>query len=271
MILTDTHLHTSFSSDSRTPMESMVREGIRRGLKTICFTEHYDPDFPEIPAGLDFSLDFDSYHDEYLRMKTLYGDRIEILHGIELGIQPHLSDFLNDFYESQGGRYDFIISSCHLVDRLDPYYPEYFDSLGPKKGLFHYFETLYENLLAFDHYQTAGHLDYAARYIKKPVPEFHYEDYEDILDAILLHLIKKDKALEVNTSGLKAGLAWPNPHLEILKRYHDLGGRRLTIGSDAHQPEHMAYDFHILPDYLRQAGFDRYEIYRKQQAFEILL
>ena len=140
-----------------------------------------------------------------------------------------------------------------------------------KRDFFIIFETLYENLLAFDHYQTAGHLDYAARYIKKPVPEFHYEDYEDILDAILLHLIKKDKALEVNTSGLKAGLAWPNPHLEILKRYHDLGGRRLTIGSDAHQPEHMAYDFHILPDYLRQAGFDRYEIYRKQQAFEILL
>ena len=58
MILTDTHLHTSFSSDSRTPMESMVREGIRRGLKTICFTEHYDPDFPGDPCGTGFFTGF---------------------------------------------------------------------------------------------------------------------------------------------------------------------------------------------------------------------
>ena len=266
MIYTDFHLHTSFSSDSTAPMESMVLQGIALGLKTICFTEHYDPDFPSIPSGMDFSLDFDAYYEETRRLAEKYADRIEILHGIELGVQPHLGRELDAFYKQYGSRYDFIINSCHLVERMDPYYPEFFHTYGPRDGMILYYETLYKNLLCFNSYQAAGHLDYACRYIPKPVPVFRYEDYRDILDAILTLIIEKDKALEVNTAGLKAGLDWPNPHMEILKRYKALGGTRITIGSDGHRPEHMAYDFAGLPSILKEAGFDHYEIYRKQQA-----
>ena len=55
------------------------------------------------------------------------------------------------------------------------------------------------------------------------------------LDPILRYLIDNGKALEVNTAGLKKGLPWPNPHMEILKRYRALGGELITIGSDAHR------------------------------------
>ena len=46
MIKADFHMHTSFSSDSETMPEKMVEEAIRMGLKTICFTDHQDFDFP---------------------------------------------------------------------------------------------------------------------------------------------------------------------------------------------------------------------------------
>lgn len=271
MIKTDTHLHSSLSSDSQASMESMVQGGIALGMKTLCFTEHYDMDFPEIPSGLDFSLDFDAYYEEWSRLKEQYGDRIELLHGIELGVQPHLGSQLNAFYEEYGNRYDFIISSCHLVERLDPYYPELFDKYGPVEGMRRYFETSYENLKCFNRFQSVGHLDYASRYIKDPDWKFHYADYGDILDKILTWIIDNGKALEINTSGLKAGLPWPNPHMEILQQYRSFGGRRITIGSDAHRPEHMAYDYYRLPEILAQIGFDRYEIYRKQVACPVML
>ena len=269
MILTDSHLHTAFSSDSGTPMESMVCRAIELGLTTICFTEHYDPDFPEIPSGLDFSLDFDAYQKECCRLQEKYEDSIEILHGIELGIQPHLGEELHRFYDRYGSRFDFIIGSCHLVERMDPYYPEFSERYSPKEGMRRYFETTYENLTCYEHFQAAGHLDYVARYIKDPALTFSYEDYADILDAILLFIIEKNKALEINTAGLKAGLPWPNPHMDILKRYRDLGGTKITIGSDGHIPEHMAYDFDRLPGILKEAGFDHYELYRGQKAFEV--
>ena len=38
----DLHVHTLFSSDSRTPMEAHVLRALALGLETVCFTDHVD-------------------------------------------------------------------------------------------------------------------------------------------------------------------------------------------------------------------------------------
>ena len=76
MILADYHLHTSFSSDSESPMEEMIRHAISLGLKTICFTEHHDIDYPVNPDGFDFLLDLPSYKEEIFKMKEHYQDQL---------------------------------------------------------------------------------------------------------------------------------------------------------------------------------------------------
>ena len=92
MILADYHLHTSFSSDSESPMEEMIRHAISLGLKTICFTEHHDIDYPVNPDGFDFLLDLPSYKEEIFKMKEHYQDQIEINYGVELGLMPTTLD-----------------------------------------------------------------------------------------------------------------------------------------------------------------------------------
>ena len=271
MLLTDTHLHTSFSSDSEASMESMVKEGIRLGMKTLCFTEHFDYDYPDNPEHLDFVPDFDAYFSTLSGLKEKYSSEIELLCGIELGVQPHIGSALSDFYTKLGNRFDFIINSTHIVDRMDPYDRIYFSRFTPHMGLTRYFETILVNLQTFSEFQSAGHLDYVSRYIPQPRPEFHYKDYQDILDEILRLLIENGKALEINTAGLKAGLSWPNPHMEILKRYRSLGGELITIGSDAHRPEHMAFAFDRLPEIFSEAGFSYYTLYREQKPYFISL
>ncbi len=265
MLISDTHLHSFFSSDSEASMEDMVLQGISLGLRTLCFTEHYDYDFPVTEDGLDFQLDFGAYYTMFLRLKEKYASQIELLHGIELGVQKHAGPALINFYSKIGGRFDFIINSCHLVDGVDPYDAVFFETHTPEEGLRRYFESTLDNLKVYPFFQTAGHLDYISRYIPEPRPEFHYGDYADILDEILRYLIHSGKGLEVNTAGLKKGLPWPNPHMEILKRYRALGGEIITIGSDAHRPEDMAYDFDRLPEILSEAGFRYYALYREQQ------
>ena len=81
MLRFDTHLHTSFSSDSDTTMEQMILRGIELGMETLCFTEHFDPDYPDNPEGLDFLLDFDAYYETFLTLKEKYRSQIELLHG----------------------------------------------------------------------------------------------------------------------------------------------------------------------------------------------
>lgn len=121
MIYTDTHLHSSFSSDSDTPMELMIKQGIRLGMKTLCFTEHYDPCYPDTPDGLDFLLDFENYKKTLFTLKEKYASQIEILYGLELGVQPHLGQTLANFYKKYGN--DFVLSSIPAYRKWnDPYY-----------------------------------------------------------------------------------------------------------------------------------------------------
>ena len=54
MILTDSHMHTAFSSDSDTPMETMIQEAIEKGLTSICITDHHDIDYPYHIENFDF-------------------------------------------------------------------------------------------------------------------------------------------------------------------------------------------------------------------------
>ena len=95
--------------------------------------------------------------------------------------------------------------------------------------------------------------------------DYCYTAFREILDEILKTLVDKQIALECNTAGFKYGLGHPNPTEEILRRYRELGGELLTLGSDAHQPKHLAYDFARAGELLKTCGFQYYTVYKKRQ------
>lgn len=92
MITSDIHMHSSFSSDSEAPMESMILGSAAKGLKTICFTEHLDFEYPSDNNEVLFQVDFDAYTKKLFELKNKYKDVIEVLYGIEFGLIPHLAD-----------------------------------------------------------------------------------------------------------------------------------------------------------------------------------
>ena len=269
MIYTDYHLHTRHSSDSETPMESMILRGISLGLRTLCFTEHHDINYPKNPENFDFLVDLPAYKDELFYMKEKYQGQIEINYGIELGLMPDTLDQCSAFARQDA--FDFIIGSTHIVDQMDPYESIYFETYPSSHGLERYLEDILKNVTSFKDYCVYGHLDYAARYMNDDSFVFHYSNFADLIDEILKQIIYDGKGIEVNTAGLKYGLNDPNPHHEILSRYLELGGEILTIGSDGHCPEHMAYDFHKIPDFLTGLGFRYYTIFRNQKPEFITL
>ena len=133
-------------------------------------------------------------------------------------------------------------------------------------------ETTLENVRTSECFQTLGHLDYVVRYGKSREKEYSYTDYADIIDEILKLLIEKEKGLEVNSAGLKYGLPFAHPHPDVLKRYRELGGEIITIGADAHKPEHIAYDFAKAEEILKSCGFKYYtEFQDRKPIFKQLL
>lgn len=264
-ITADYHMHSSFSGDSVTPMEDMVLQGIRLGLSDLCFTEHQDYDFPvseDVPAGF-FDVNPDAYLYDFLKYREKYAEKIDLHFGIELGMQPHLSKKNAAFAKAHD--YDFIIASSHVCNGKDPYYPSFYEGRPVTEAYREYFTSILDNLKSFSNFDVYGHLDYVVRYGPGKDEGYSYEQYQDIFEAILEKLVAEGKGIEINTGGLSKGLRDANPCRAILRRFKELGGEVITVGSDAHAPGQLAAHFDKAAAILSACGFRYYCTFEKRR------
>lgn len=252
----DFHMHTKFSTDATSEPRLMIEEAIKLGLDRICFTDHYDKDFPDYGDGCNFILDTDRYIAVMKELQEEYRNKIDVRIGVEIGLQPHLGQFYEEYVRKYP--FDFVIGSTHLVDGEDPYYEKIFQTQTDENAYQYCFEYILENLKTCACYDVVGHIDYIVRYGRTKAENYSYKKHADAIDEILKYVINHGKGIELNTAGFKYGLGFGHPHPDILKRYKELGGEIITIGSDGHKPEHIAYDFHKVSGILRACGFEKY-------------
>lgn len=264
-IRSDCHMHTEFSTDSQASVRSMLDAAAECGLDAVCITDHMDLDFPPqegeviAPGETPFLFDADAYFRTLAPLKEAYGGRLDVRIGIEIGLQPHLGERYRELVRDYP--FDYVIGSVHLIRGLDPYYGKFFEGRPDAEA---YREAFRETLRCLDgvsDFDALGHLDYVVRYGKYQAEEYSYRMFADEIDAILKKLIDMGKALEMNTAGLKYGLGFPNPHPDVMRRYRELGGESVTVGADAHRPEHVGYDFSLAADILKSCGFRYYTEY----------
>ncbi|MCC8061033.1 MAG: histidinol-phosphatase HisJ family protein [Clostridiales bacterium] len=260
-MLCDFHLHTNFSGDSQTPPDDQICRAIELGMKEICITDHHDYDTQG--PGLDFMLDIPRYVPAIQNAAKKFAGRIRVNLGIELGLQQHVFEAVCDL-PSQWP-FDYVIGSSHFLDGTDPYDRTIFIGQEERVVYEHYFEVTLRRLQIYDCFDSFGHLDYIVRYGPNCNQYYDYARYREYIDPILKTLIEKGKALECNTSALKYGLGHPHPTEDILRRYRELGGELLTIGSDGHCPAHIGYAFDTLPQLLKNCGFRYYTIYHQRR------
>ena len=87
----------------------------------------------------------------------------------------------------------------------------------------------------------------------------------DVIDAILKLAIEKGKGIELNTSYHRYGLADSTPSHMILKRYRELGGLIVTIGSDSHDAAQVGAYIEEGKQVLRACGFSSFCTFEKGQ------
>ncbi len=266
MILTDFHVHSSFSSDSEAPMEDMIKAAIEKGLGCICFTEHQDFHYP--PGGsCDFQLDAEAYWERVTQLKEQYKRQITVLRGIELG--------LSEGMEEEGAKllasypFDFVIGSMHVMDGKDPYYPSFWEGAPREEILRRWYVQMAENIRRFPDFDALGHLDYVSRYMPGGPKEYRGELFEEEIEEILMLLIEKKKALEINTNAYRYGSIDPHPQRWVIERYQALGGIIFTVGSDAHVPERVAQEFPRTEQLLTELGIRESSLYVGRERFRL--
>lgn len=263
-MICDFHMHTAFSGDSEAPVRDQIERAIALGMPEICITDHHDYDSGF--CDIDFTLNLPVYLQMLADIREEYRDRIRVNIGVELGLQSHLKEYLDGLVARYGDSLDFIIGSSHFADRMDPYDRAFWDGRTEEAAFERFFQVSLKRARTLDCFDVFGHLDYVVRYAPHRNAQYRYEQFKDVIDDILRALIQRGKGLECNTGGFKYGLGHPNPREEVLLRYRELGGEILTVGSDAHAPEHLGYDFERCRELLKACGFRYYTVFHGRRA-----
>lgn len=269
MQLTDCHTHTEISPDSDAKITDMLQAAKQAGLAAYAVTDHIelcrwypqgyykahprnDEDF------FDYAARFGQSMQQNLRMKE-NAQELTFISGIELG-EPNV-DFALAERIYQDPRLDFTIASLHeLQGKLDFYFLDYaqedVDAL-----LERYFASLL-TIAEHDCYDVLGHITYPLRYIEGDagIP-VDITAFRDSIAEVFKAAIARGKGIELNTSGYRQKYGKPFPDAELLKLYKDLGGRILTLGSDAHRPEDVAGGIAEGAALAKSVGFDRIGYY----------
>lgn len=269
MKLFDNHNHSQFSFDGKkTSVENSARSAFEKGLSGICFTDHCDFFVPPMKALHEdlvpevFDVDaqqreIDRVCTEFssTRLMTEDGDAFRIFKGIEIGVQKSCRDRIRKHLSDHS--FDQIIASVHYLDDTDPFYGGYYEGKDWKTAYGHYLETLYEEMVWLGRdFDIMGHYDYVARYAPYPQSSILYKDFSDIFDAMLRLLAEGGKALEINTKTYKDyNGRTPVLDTDILKRFRELGGEAVSLGSDSHDGARPGDNFQAFAGIIRNAGF----------------
>ena len=223
----DYHMHTRVSFDGHDTGIQMAEAARKAGLKEICFTDHLDYD-PLGKMGI-LAFDTDRYRAEYDQLEI---PGLKIRRGMEFGMTVDNRELFRK--DLQRYPFDFVIGSMHFVDGLDIYEPPFWANITPKEAERRYFEQLVDCVRDHDLFDVLGHITYIGKLAANPCRRaIAYADYKEYVDEILKILVARGKGIEINTSGVDRCGAYL-PDIDYMRRFKELGGEIVTVGSDAH-------------------------------------
>lgn len=267
LALADMHIHSIRSFDGHDSVEDICRAAVKAGIKTIAVTDHYEcgsPDSPDQcePERIDLSVA------DVTAQIGKHGE-LEVLRGVELG-QPHCDMETADRI-LHANEYDFVLGSVHYVKNGGDLYWFNYKERDPYEVYDQYINEVLKTAADCE-FDSLAHMTYPLRYmIYRDGAVMDTSRYTDIYDAILDAIIKRGKALEVNTKLIEDPGGFFTPDEPILRRYYKKGGRLITLGSDSHYASLIGTGITRAADALRECGFDSYFIYRNRQPVEIPL
>ncbi len=235
----DAHLHTDLSHDSAVPIDDYARLAIERGIPELAITDHVD--FAPSAPGFG-ETNFEQRERVVRDAAERWADQgLDIRFGVEITWDSQYATEIREHLAHYA--YDFVIGSVHVY-RGSPYAADhvadwvagrsigeivapYFDEVeaGARTGLF----------------DAMGHIDFVKRFLVPHVTSADLAAAPELYEPILAALVESGTALEINTSGLRSPAEETYPSSAVVARFHDLGGRAVTIGSDAHSPDSFAW------------------------------
>ena len=262
MYLIDYHIHSNNSFDSKETVLSVCEAAIEKGINEICFTEHFS-----VKEGIKsygfFNLK--KFSDEIKECREIFKDKLIIRAGIEI-CEPHENEEeLREILENIP--FDFILGSVHNFD-YNIGLVTYMSCHSKEESYSRYFEEVNKVCMS-PHIDVVAHLDLMKRYAFNTHGNYDFNEYKETIEEVLNNIIKAGKGIEVNTSTLRGVVNETMPSIDILKMYYDLGGKIITVGSDAHKAEDVGSHIKESIEMLKSIGFKNIYRFKNRQGIPV--
>ena len=267
----DLHTHTGHSPDAAPDtVAERVAAANAMGLQYMAVTDHVEIN-RYYPAAFYHAKDTEKvlYNSEAVwkgsAAETAAAQEntgaLTLLCGAEFGQIPQNPVLAGILYRD--ARLDLVIGSVHELPGMDDFYFLDYPHLDVPALMQAYFEEVLR-LAQTDCYDILGHLTYGTRYLPNRA-DYDLTPHLPVIDEIFRTVIAKGKAVELNGSNLKADVPFTDPDVSLIRRYRELGGRYLTLSTDAHETKYVGYKMDVLEQLARDAGFTELTYFRKHQ------
>ncbi len=262
----DCHNHSNLSPDGINSPEEMVQRACELGIRYYALTDHLE---------INKFFDEEYLYEEPVRRASeispklieKYSEKLTMSYGVELG-QPlqdiNLTNRMLDSYN-----YDFIIGSLHMCNGWEDFYELDYSKVSPEYLLGLYFDEVLE-MARWGKFDVLGHLTYPLRYITgESKIQIDMSRYLSRIKEIFSTLIRNDMGIEINSSGLRQQLGISMPDDYYVNLYKELGGKILTVGSDAHCTDDLGKGIAQCIKMAKDIGFKELTFFRKRNPIFI--
>ncbi|MCM1285263.1 MAG: histidinol-phosphatase HisJ family protein [Acetobacter sp.] len=260
--LYDMHTHSIHSFDGNDKVSALCKTALNFKAKGFAVTDHCDIDGIE-----DYKTLCTNQINDLLTARAEYAKDIDLMLGIEVGQGIYRKAAAEDIYKRYN--YDFVLASLHNLENMEDFYFLDYKQYDVNELLKKYFEDMLE-IAVWNNFDSLAHLTYPLRYIiAREHIDIDVSQYSEIIDTIFETLIKNEKALEINTSGLFMDMKDTLPNISFIKRFKELGGKYITIGSDSHYADKLFQGIDRGMDIALKSGFDNITIFHKHNPILI--
>jgi histidinol-phosphatase (PHP family) len=265
--LLDYHLHSTCSADSISTIGQYCRRAAEQGFIEIGFCEHADFDPRDRTCGF---FNYALFRRQIEAQRERYGDSLGIKAAVEVTYQASQEEEIREFL--RGKELDYVIGSVHLVEDGQEWTmvseegrcERYFARRSVREAYQPYFAEM-RRAVESGLFDLIGHLDLVKRYGVRCYGPFDLSLFAAEVREILKLAVERGVGLEINTSGLRQAPRETYPGLEVLRWYRELGGRILTVGSDAHLVKDLGKGIAEALGLAREAGFEAVTLFEKRK------
>ena len=224
------HSHTYLCGHARGEVKDYVKEAVKNGFNKIGVSDHMKNPFNIHNPYMDMKVFYNSYLPQFTEAEKLFGDKIEILKGVEI----EYGENYDDYYKELKDNLDYMVLGQHEFIYNSEVFNTFFDVKSEKTALA-YLDNVSAGICS-GYFKISAHLDvmFFSHFI--PTDRVIYK-----MEEVVNLCKKKGVFLELNAQGTRYGENFSYPTdllIEIIKKVNP----KVVVSADAHSYEKLTDD-----------------------------